>query len=154
MDNQQNKPNKPKKSRVMFIIGIVMILCVVGLVIAQEHIGKDNPILMFAAVLVVIGGFAAAIIYSNVKAAKRRKEMGEQPVKKTAADIVMYISAAIGGLALLALLWSMIFSETLNYPVIFGELAVFIAGFSVTYNIFMKKKKPSLEENENEGEQQ
>lgn len=138
----------------MFIIGIAMILCVIGLMVAQEYIGKDNPILLFAAALVVIGGVAAGIIYSSVKAAKRRKEMGEEPKKRSAADVVMYISATIGGVALLALLWSMIFSETLNYPVIFGELAVFIAGFSVTYNIFMKKKMPELKEKENEGEQQ
>ena len=155
MDNQQNKPNKTgrfKKNKASFIIGIVMILCVIGLMIARQYLG-DNPLLLFAAVLVVVIGFTAAIVISSVNAAKHRREMGEQPVKKSASDIVMYISSGIGGVALLALLWSMIFSEKVNYPVVFAELVVFIAGFSVTYNIFMKKKKPSLDENDNEGEQ-
>lgn len=142
----------PKKSRVPFIIGIAMIFAVIGLMVAQENSEENSSFFLFCGIGIVICGFAAAFIYSGVKSAKRRKLMGEEVPKKTAADIAMWIFAAIGGVGLIALLWSLILSDEINYLAIFAELAVFILGFSVTYNIFMKKKKPELTDNENESE--
>lgn len=138
-----NNSNGTKKSPVPLIIAVVMILAVIALkVLSSKEENKGNPVFMFLGVMVVVGGFAAVVIYLSIKAAKRRKLEGSvEYKKKTALDIGMYISAGVGGIGLLATLWSLCFSEKLNYLVILAELAVFIAGFSVTYNIFMKKKK-------------
>lgn len=135
--------NAPKKSPVPLIIAAVMILAVIALkVLSGKEENKGNPVFMFLGVLVVVGGFAAVIIYLSIKAAKRRKLEGDvEYKKKTASDIAMYISAGVGGVGMLALLWSMCFAEKLNFLVILAELTVFIAGFSVTYNIFCSKKK-------------
>lgn len=147
-----NNSGSPKKSRVPFFIGIIMIVCVIALMVIQDKTESSSPVLLFCGIAIVVGGFAAMIIYSSVTAAKRRKLMGETKEKTTAADVAMYISAGVGGVGLLALLYSLCFSETLNYLIILAELAVFIAGFSVTYNIFMKKKKNTLSDDENESE--
>lgn len=139
-----NKPNTPKRSPVPLIIGALMILAVIGLkVLSSQEENKGNPTFMFLGVLVVVGGFAAVIIYLSIKAAKRRKlEAGEEPAKKkTPSEILMWVFAGVGGAGLLALLWSLCFAEKVNFPVILAELAVFVGGFSVTYGIFSAKRK-------------
>lgn len=137
-----SKNNVPKRSPVPLIIAAVMILAVIALkVLSSQEENEGDPVFLFLGVLVVVGGFAAVIIYLSIKAAKRRKTEGAEYKKKTASDIAMYISAGVGGAGMLALLWSICFSEKLNFFVILAELAVFIAGFSVTYNIFCSKKK-------------
>ncbi len=148
----KNNGSSPKRSRVPFFIGIIMIVCVIALMVAQDRSENSSPAFLFCGIAIVVGGFAAMIIYSSVTAAKRRKLMGETKEKTTAADIAMYISAGVGGVGLVALLYSLCVSETLNYLIVLVELAVFIAGFSVTYNIFMKKKKHTLSDDENESE--
>lgn len=147
-----NNSGSPKKSRVPFFIGIIMIVCVIALMVIQDKSESSSPLMLLCGIAIVIGGFAAMIIYSSVTAAKRRKLMGETKEKTTASDIVMYISAGVGGVGLLGLLYSLCFMETVNYLAVLGELAVFIAGFSVTYNVFMKKKKHTLSDEENESE--
>lgn len=152
-----NQNNTTKKSPVPLIIAIAMILAVIALkVLSSKEENKGNPVFMFLGILVVVGGFAAVVIYLSIKAAKRRKLEGAEYKKKTASDIAMYVSAGVGGAGLLAMLWSLCFSEKLNYLVILAELAVFIAGFSVTYNVFMMKKKrgdyADKEESDNTGD--
>lgn len=153
-----NHNNGTKKSPVPLIIAAAMILAVIALkVLSSKEENKGDPIFMFLGILVVVGGFAAVIIYLSVKAARRRKlEGADEYKKKTASDIAMYIFAGVGGVGLLAMLWSLCFSEKLNLLVVLAELAVFIAGFSVTYNIFMMKKKrgdyADKEESDNTGE--
>ncbi len=150
--------NGNKKSPVPLIIAAAMILAVIALkVLSNKEENEGNPIFMFLGILVVVGGFAAVVIYLSIKAAKRRKLEGEDEYrKKTASDIAMYIFAGVGGVGLLAMLWSLCFTEELNFLVILAELAVFIAGFSVTYNIFMMKKKrgdyDDKEQSDNTGE--
>lgn len=150
--------NGNKKSPVPLIIAAAMILAVIALkVLSSKEENEGNPIFMFLGILVVVGGFAAVVIYLSIKAAKRRKLEGEDEYrKKTASDIAMYIFAGVGGVGLLAMLWSLCFTEELNFLVILAELAVFIAGFSVTYNIFMMKKKrgdyDDKEQSDNTGE--
>ncbi len=149
--------NGTKKSPVPLLIAIAMILAVIALkVLSSREENKGDPIFMFLGVLVVVGGFAAVIIYLSIKAARRRKLEGAEYKKKSASDIVMYVSAGVGGAGLLAMLWSLCFTEKLNFLIILAELAVFIAGFSVTYNIFMKKKKrgdyADKEDSDNTGE--
>ncbi len=149
--------NGTKKSPVPLLIAIAMILAVIALkVLSSREENKGDPIFMFLGVLVVVGGFAAVIIYLSIKAARRRKLEGAEYKKKSASDIVMYVSAGVGGAGLLAMLWSLCFTEKLNFLIILAELAVFIAGFSVTYNVFMKKKKrgdyADKEDSDNTGE--
>ena len=154
-----NKSNTPKKSPVPLIIGALMILAVIGLkVLSSQEENKGNPTFMFLGVLVVVAGFAAVIIYLSIKAAKRRKlEAGDAPVKKkTPSEILMWVFAGVGGAGLLALLWSLCFAEKVNFPVILAELAVFVGGFSVTYSIFMSKRKKGEfpdENDDNKGEE-
>ncbi len=137
-----NQNNGTKKSPVPLIIAIAMILAVIALkVLSSREENKGDPIFMFLGILVVVGGFAAVAVYLSVKAARRRKLEGAEYKKKSASDIVMYVFAGVGGAGLLAMLWSLCFTEKLNFLVILAELAVFIAGFSVTYNVFMMKKK-------------
>ncbi len=147
-----NHNNSTKKSPVPLLIAIAMILAVIALkVLSSREENKGDPIFMFLGILVVVGGFAAVIIYLSIKAARRRKLEGDgSRRKKTASDIAMYVSAGVGGAGLLAMLWSLCFAEKLNFLIILAELAVFIAGFSVTYNVFMmKKKRGDYADNEN-----
>lgn len=147
--------NSPKRSPVPLIIGALMILAVIGLKVLSSQSEEDNPAFLFLGILVVVGGFAAVIVYLSIKAAKQRKlEMGDSaPKKKTPSDILMWVFAGVGGAGLLALLWSLCFAEKVNFLVILGELAVFVGGFSVTYNIYMsKRKKGEFSENNDENE--
>ncbi len=150
--------NGPKKSPVPLIIGAVMIIAVIALkVLSSKEENKNNPTFLFLGVLVVVGGFAAVIIYLSIKSARQRKLLGENaPKKKSPSEIAMYVSAAIGGAGLLALLWSLCFTEEVDFLVILAEMAVFIAGFSVTYGIFCSRKKKgefSEDNDDNKGEQ-
>ncbi len=135
--------NGTKKSPVPLIIAIAMILAAIALkVLSSQEENKGDPVFVFLGVLVVFGGFAAVIIYLIIKKARRRRlESDGINKKKTALDIAMYVSSGFGWAGFLTLLWSLGFSEKHNFLVILAELAVFVAGFSVTYNIFMKKKK-------------
>ncbi len=152
----QNKGSR--KSPVPLIIGAVMILAVIALkVLSSREENKDNPAFLFLGVLVVVGGFAAVIVYLTIKKVRRRKLLGEGSSKKRSpSDILMWVFAGVGGAGLLALLWSLCFADGVNYLVILAEMAVFIAGFSVTYGIFSSKKKRgefSEENDDSKGEQ-
>ncbi len=152
----QNKGSR--KSPVPLIIGAVMILAVIVLkVLSSKEENKDNPVFLFMGILVVVGGFAAVIVYLTIKSARRRKLLGDDaPKKKSPSDILMWVFAGVGGAGLLALLWSLCFTDKVNFLVILAEMAVFIAGFSVTYGIFSSKKKRgefSEENDDSEGEQ-
>ncbi len=137
-----NQNNSTKKSPVPLLIAIAMILAVIVLkVLSSREENKGDPVFMFLGVLVVVGGFAAVIIYLSIKAVRRRRLEGAEYKKKSASDIAMYVFAGVGGAGLLAMLWSLCFTEKVNFLIILAEIAVFIAGFSVTYNIFMMKKK-------------
>ncbi len=153
-----DRNNRSKKSPVPLIIAIVMILAVIALkVLSSREENKDNPVFLFLGVLVVVGGFAAVVVYLTIKNVRRKKLMGEvSPKKRSPSDILMWVFAGVGGAGLLALLWSLCFSEKVNFLVILAEMAVFIAGFSVTYGIFSSKKKRgefSEDNDENKGEQ-
>jgi len=153
-----DRNNGSKKSPVPLIIAVVMILAVIALkVLSSKEENKNNPIFLFLGVLVVVGGFAAVVVYLSIKNARRRKLLGEDsPKKKSPSDILMWVFAGVGGAGLLALLWSLCFAEKVNFLVILAEMAVFIAGFSVTYGIFSSKKKRgefSEDNDENKGEQ-
>ncbi len=151
----QNKGSR--KSPVPLIICVLMILAVIALkVLSSKEENKDNPAFLFLGVLVVVGGFAAVIVYLSIKRARRRKLLGEDtPKKRSLSDILMWVFAGVGGAGLLALLWSLCFAEKVNFLVILAEMAVFIAGFSVTYGIFSSRKKKGefSEENDDKGEQ-
>lgn len=152
------KNNRPRKSPVPLIIGALMIVAVIILkVLSSKEENKNNPTFLFLGVLVVVGGFTAVIVYLSIKSARQRKLLGEDaPKKKTPSDIAMYVSAGVGGAGLLALLWSLCFTENVNFLVILAELAVFVAGFSVTYSVFCRKKKRgdfADNEDDNKGEQ-
>ncbi len=153
-----DRNNRSKKSPVPLIIAIVMILAVIALkVLSSREENKDNPVFLFLGVLVVVGGFAAVVVYLTIKNVRRRKLLGEtSPKKRSPSDILMWVFAGVGGAGLLALLWSLCFAEKVNFLVILAEMAVFIAGFSVTYGIFSSKKKRgefSEDNDENKGEQ-
>ena len=146
--------NNDHRNKFPYLVGIGMILAGVVLMILSGQLGDAaRSVLIYAGVLVFIGGFAATVIYST-----RKKDGFDENGGKNERPRSEKIMWAWGIVCLIGLLMTiagfLLFGET-NYLVVLIGIAVFLIGGSSMVSVFTKhssefiKKEDEPDDHEN-----
>ena len=140
-DYNHNKKSFP------FFIGIGMIVFGILLMIISGQVDEDarSPFI-FLGILVFIGGFAVAVIYSTRKQAKLDENGNKKPLSK--AEKTMWISGAFCLAGLLAIIAGFVLFGEMNTWVVLIGMAVFLISGSTMISIFSKHSSEFLDKND------
>lgn len=120
-----------------YFIGIGMIAVgILSMILSGQLDESARSPLIYAGILVFIGGFAATVIYSTRKQSEFDENEKKKP--KSRAEKIMWTSGAVCLLGLLTLLAGFILFGAINMPVVLVGMAVFLISGSVMISIFSK----------------
>lgn len=132
-----------------YFIGIGMIAVGILLMILSGRMdeGTRSP-LIFAGVLVFIGGFAATVIYS----ASKNSQVDENGEKKprSRAEKTMWICGGACLIGLLVLIAGLVLFKPVNTLVVVIGMAVFLIAGSMMMSIFSKHSSEFLKKDDEE----
>ncbi len=132
-----------------YFVGIGMILVGILLMIFSGRLdkGAQSP-LIFAGILVFIGGFAATVIYSTRKKSKIDENGEKKP--RSRAEKVMWICGIACFIGLLALIAGFVLFNPMNTLVVVIGMAVFLIAGSAMMSIFSKHSSEFLKKEDEE----
>ncbi len=134
-----------------YFVGIGMIAVGILLMILSGQLDDSaRSMLIYAGILVFIGGFAATVIYST----RKHSELDESGNKKlkSRAEKIMWASGGVCLLGLLTLLAGFVLFGAINMPVVLVGMAVFLISGSVMISIFSKHAAEFLKKDEDDND--
>ena len=130
-----------------YFIGIGMIAAgILSMILSGQLDESARSPLIFAGVLIFVGGFAATVIYST----RKQSESDGNRKPKSRAEKTMWTFGIFCLAGLLTLLAGFILFGGVNMPVVLVGMAVFLISGSVMISIFSKHASEFLKKDEND----